>query len=129
MKFIIKTLIDITETKSRFANEDVLWKQQQNYLTALNTVGLRCNPHPLCSPMIEELTGTTVGFGTRYRTSHRVWVWKFEIPYGDTSVELLKNDFHMVPVITGLTETASITTAVFDTMDEKNMNIVFENTI
>ena len=129
MKFIVKTLIDITETKSRFVHENISWKQQQTYLTVLNTVGLRCNPNPLCSPVVEELTGTAVGFGTRYRTSHRVWTWQFEIPYGDTSIELLKKDFHMVPVITGLSETAPITTAVFDTVDEKNLNIIFENTL
>ena len=126
MKFIIKTLIDITETNARFQNENIAWKQQQNYLTVLNTVGLRCNPHPVYSPRVEEVTGTSVGFGTRYRVANRAWTWQFEIPYGDTSVELLQKDFHMVPVIIGLGETALIQVATFDCYDEKNLNIVFQ---
>lgn len=126
MKFIIKTLIDITETNARFQNENIAWKQQQNYLTVLNTVGLRCNPHPVYSPRVEEVTGTSVGFGTRYRVANSVWTWQFEIPYGDTSVELLQKDFHMVPVIIGLGETALIQVATFDCYDEKNLNIVFQ---
>lgn len=129
MKFILKTLVDITETKSRFQSEETQWKQQQNYLTVLNTVGIRCNPHPLQTPSVEEITGTSVGFGTRYRTSQRVWTWYFEIPYGDTSIDLLKKDFNMVPVITGLTETAQLNVPVFETFDEKNLNIIFQESL
>lgn len=129
MKYIVKTLIDITETRSRFDNENISWKQQQNYQTVLNTVGLRCNAVPLCAPTVEETTGVSVGFGTRYRTNNKVWTWQFEIPYGETSIELLTKDFHMVPIIIGLTETASITVPVFDTQDEKNKNIVFSETL
>lgn len=129
MKYILKTLVDITETGARFQNQETKWKQQQNYQTVLNTVGLRCNPHPLHSPEIMEVPGTSVGFGSRYRQTQRVWVWRFEIPYGDTDVELLKKDFHMVPVILGLSETASMDLPVFNTYDEKNTNIIFEKTL
>ena len=129
MKFILKTLIDITETNARFQKQELSWKQQQNYLVVLNTIGLRCNPMPIYSPMVEEVTGTSVGFGTRYRTAHRVWTWQFEIPYGNTSIDLLQQDFHMVPVITGLTETAPIQIQAFDCFDEKNLNIIFQETL
>ena len=43
MKFRIKTLIDITETRARKGDDPQLTKQQANFMTLYNTIGLRTN--------------------------------------------------------------------------------------
>jgi hypothetical protein len=44
MRFIIKALFDITETRCRKGDNLAKVRQQQNYLSVINTIGLRVNP-------------------------------------------------------------------------------------
>ena len=44
MRFIIHTLVDITETGSRRGEDPKQYRQQQNFLTVMQTIGLRVNP-------------------------------------------------------------------------------------
>ncbi len=126
MRFKFHTLVDITKTEARFSKSDPTWHQQQNYLTFLQTLGLRVNVE------IEKLQSDTVGldnlnFGTAYKGNHKVWTGEFSIEYEDgLSLEMLENDFHLVPVINNLEETVKLKDCVFDTKSKQSRNIIFK---
>ena len=44
MNFNLFTKVDITKTNARRGDDPFKMKQQQNYLTVLQTIGLRVNP-------------------------------------------------------------------------------------
>lgn len=125
MKFTAKTLVDITETGARKGtSEPKLVNQHQNFLTVLQTIGLRVNINVDNSPQCKQESARD--FGSLYTGKQNVWTFEFEVEYQDAlSVEMLKNDFDLVPVILGLDETAKITNSVFRTKDSKEKNIVF----
>jgi hypothetical protein len=126
MKFEIKTLVDVTETNARKTPGDRLpYNQQQNYLTMLQTMCLRVNVEVCQSPKIE--IEETNSFGSRYKGKQRVWTTLINIEYQDAlTVDMLKEDFDLVPVIINLTESAKINTSVFRTRDSKDKNIIFK---
>lgn len=128
MKFKISTLIDITETKVRRGNSfDV--KQQQNFLTFLQVLGLRINPFYDRSPVQETAIIDNLGFGKKYKGKQNVWSFEFETEYnGGLTVNMLKDDFDLVPVIPKLNESIEIETACFNSKDENYTNILFEET-
>ena len=61
MRFKIKTLVDITETRDRKGEDDVLYGQQQNFMTLLNTLGLRTNINVVGSPSAEFIQAKEFG--------------------------------------------------------------------
>jgi hypothetical protein len=123
MKFELYTLVDITRTNARRGEDVKLYKQQQNYLTAINTIGLRANPTINKYP---QLVTVYPNFGTAYTGKQKVWKLVFDIEFEDaTNVEFMKNDFNLVPVITDLDETAIIKDNVFLSQDKQHFNIVF----
>lgn len=123
MKFELYTLVDISRTDARRGEDPILYKKQQNYLTAINSIGLRANPTINKKP---TLTAHHPSFGDAYKGKQSVWKLQFDIEYEEaTSVELMKQDFDLIPIITGLDETAEIKDNVFLTTDPKYFNIVF----
>ena len=126
MKFEVLTLIDITETKARFNKTDPLWLQQQNYITFVQTLGLRVNSYiDKTKVLVDDVTG--LGFGTSYKGQQKVWKVGFTVEYeGGLSVEDLVNDFHLVPVINNLEETIKLKDCMFDSKNPKTCNIIFK---
>ena len=123
LMFEIVTLVDITETKAKRGEDPFLVSQQQNYLTLLNTIGLRSNPTVITAPTIVENTQT---FGTAYKKAKHAWRFVFDIEYGAHSVELLETDFSLVPFIDKLKEDCNFNIPVFDTQNKETKNIVFK---
>lgn len=122
--FNIYTLVDITNTGAKRNQDPTAYKQYQNYLTVLQTIGLRVNPTVNSSP---RLCAEYPKFGTAYRGTQRVWRLPIEIEYEDAiNLDMLLNDFDCVPFITGLGETVQFESCVFRTKDPKFKNIVFE---
>jgi hypothetical protein len=116
------TLIDITCTNARRTQDMFKYKQQQNYQSVIQTLSLRANPLNVEIPKIIE--GTDLHFGNITGWKH-VWQCNFELGYASgISRETLADDFHLVPVITGLNESVTINPAIFDTTTE-NRNIIF----
>lgn len=120
--FIIHTLIDVTETKA-FKHQDgteIAKLQQQNFMTLLQTIGMRVNPMFTKSPTVEEVNLKDWHFGSAYKGHHRMWTFEFDIEYdgafydGHSDSGLLSKDLHFVPIITGLTESITPRLAVFD---------------
>lgn len=123
-RFLLHTLVDITETKiyRHQETEPMAKSQQQNFITMLQTIGLRVNPAYTHSPTIEEVNLKDWSFGSEYKGFQKIWSFEFNIEYeggltDETGNEagLLIRDLHFVPVITGLEETINIRLPVFDT--------------
>tara|TARA_A100001035_G_scaffold274920_1_gene267572 strand:- start:1544 stop:1942 length:399 start_codon:yes stop_codon:yes gene_type:complete len=125
MKFTLKTVVDITETRARRGENPKKVNQQANYNTMFQTLGLRINPEPI--ELRTEITDVNgMGFGNSIKGKQRVWVFEFINPYAEAlNLDMLKDDFDLVPVIKGLDETANINNNIFSTKHENDCNIVF----
>jgi hypothetical protein len=126
MRFKFYTLIDITETRARFDKNDTLWHQQQNYLTLVQTLGLRVNT-VIDNLEKNELDLTELDFGKQYKGKHNVWSGTIHIEYEDgLTLDVLEQDFNLVPVINNLEETIKLKDCVFDTKNLQTKNIIFK---
>ena len=129
MLFRIKTVVDVTETRARRGEDKRKENQQANYNTMLQTIGLRINPDPvnISSSIVDA---TDLEFGTNIKGKQRVWTFEFENAYVDgLTLEMLIEDFNLVPVITDLDETAVINNGAFSTKHPNDKNIIFEQLI
>ena len=127
MRFIIHTLVDITETGSRRGEDPKQYRQQQNFLTVMQTIGLRVNPTYVKAPEVVKEVPSKLGLGTSYKTKQSVWKYVFDMEYdGALDIETLVNDFDLIPIITGLDETAKFDNAHFLTKDTALTNITFQ---
>ena len=116
-KFQIKTTVDITNHNKVTKEDKVKYGQKQNFLTLLNTIGLRVNPTVEDDPYKTN----TKEFG-----SNDVWQFDFSVEYEKSlTIDMLVNDFMFVPFVAGLEETEVFEQPVFITKG-KNLNILFE---
>ncbi len=127
MRFKIHTVVDITETNARRGQADkVSLDQQANYNTLIQTIGLRVNADPI-SLTTDIIDVSKIMFGDAIKGKQRVWTFEFDNPYeGALSVDMLNNDFDLVPIITNLNETANIHNSIFCTKNPNDRNIIFE---
>ena len=126
MKFEILTLVDITETRIYRGTDKLAVNQQANYNTVIQTIGLRANPSPI-DVSVEYMPIKGIGFGSNFKGEHNCWKLLFEIEYGEgTNLEFMIEDFHIVPVISGLNESIKLNNSVFNTQDTKEKNIIFK---
>ena len=123
MMFELYTLVDITESKARRGEDPLRFSQQQNFLTMLNTIGLRANPTIVKQPTVVDDFPT---FGSAYKDAKHAWRFVFDIEYGAHSVEMLTDDFMLVPFVSGLKEDCNFDIATFETKSNKTKNIVFK---
>jgi hypothetical protein len=130
MEYKLYTLVDITRTKqyrSEPGKEHLRWKEQ-NFNTILQTLGIRANVTYDLSPSMLEVAGRIVGFDT----DDIIRVWRFDFSTDRDSlyenngdpVGFLKEDFTLVPYISGLDEAMEQKYAVFNP-DDPGKNIVF----
>lgn len=126
MRVIITTVIDITETNARKHDDNLLRQQQANYLTVLQTVGLRVQLTPItCNTFVGDVS--EFGFGSSIQDKQRYWTFEFTYDQeGAVTLDTLTNDFDLVPVITGLKDTANITNSAFRTKHKADRNIIFK---
>lgn len=127
MKFKLYTLADITESRARKGDNSLEVKQQQNFLTVLQTIGLRVNPEYSFPPELINDLPKKYNLGAKYKTKQNIWVFNFDIEYEDAlSIDMLVNDFNLIPFISNLTETAKFDNAQFITKDPEACNIYFD---
>lgn len=127
MRFRIKTLVDVTETNARKGQDPLSSNQQANFNTLYNTIGLRSNPTEFVIT-VEKVDLKNLGFGSNYKGKHNVWTVEFYVEAEEsTNIEFMKSDFDLIPIITGLTETAELDKGLFDTLsNHSRTNILFE---
>jgi len=128
MEYKLYTLVDITHTGQHRPNGSIEHWQEQNFNTVLQTLGIRGNISYSFSPEVVEVAGCLVGFDT----DDIIRVWRFDFyteqdhlfaKNGDP-VGFLKEDFVLVPYISGLNEAMEQQYAVFSTEPPGN-NISF----
>jgi len=126
MEFRIDTLIDITETNARRQDNDKFaYKQQANFQTMLQTLGLRVNIFYDNSPTFDEISTSKFSFSDKYIGKQNIWSFRFYIEYeGGLTLDTLTKDFDLIPIITGLNETIDTDKALFRTTG-KDKNIIF----
>lgn len=127
MRFKLHTLVDITETGARRGEDPKQHRQQQNFLTVMQTIGLRVNPTYVKPPYTAIDLPKKYNLGTKYKNKQTIWSYVFDIEYeGALDIHTLVNDFDLIPIITGLDETAEFDNAHFLTQNPANTNISFE---
>jgi len=127
MRFILHTLVDITETGARRGEDPLKYRQQQNFLTIMQTIGMRVNPTYIAAPKIVLEIPSKLGLGKSYKNKQKVWTYAFDIEYeGALDIETLVKDFDLIPVITGLEETVKFNNAQFITSNDSICNISFQ---
>ena len=127
MKYIAHTLIDITETRARFDKLNSEWHQQQNFITLLQTLGLRSNPVIEKQPTLLNQSTKELGFGSAYRGEHNIWSLEFNMEEASAvTLDDLIKDFDLVTIIPGLDETIKLSDPVFMTKSKTKCNLVFK---
>lgn len=126
MRVHITTVVDITETNARKHDTKLLQQQQANYLTVLQTVGLRVQLTPIaCNTFVDDVS--EFGFGSSIQDKQRYWQFTFLYDQeGAVTLDTLIDDFDLVPIITGLNDTAIITNSAFRTKHKADRNIIFK---
>jgi hypothetical protein len=125
-QYKLHTLIDITETHARRGEDPTAYKQQQNWMALIQTIGLHCNPI-VVHQETEKQSIASMGFGTTYKGKQQVWTVIFDFEHAaDDDIEVLNKIFDLVPVATELDETVPIKNSIFQTQDSSLRNIVFE---
>jgi len=111
MRIRMLTCVDITQTDARKGDNPHERKQQQNFLTAVNTISLRANPIVDSKPVIVK--------DSKWK-NEKVWQLDFSFENDSMhSLDLLIKDFNYVPIITGLDETLEFTNDAFITENGK----------
>lgn len=123
MRFKLLTLIDITETKARRGDDAFQQRQQQNYLTTIQTTSLRANSIVKKAPTVTEIDVVDIGFGKDISGIHKVWEFEFEFEV-EVELDFLIKDFDLVPVINQLTETIELKTVAFLTNGRPDRNTI-----
>jgi len=124
------TLVDITHSRKYTPHTatETAKRQEQNFNTILQTLGIRANIFYNSSPIMSEIKGSLIGFDT----DDFIRVWRFDFYTEQDSlyesendpVVLLKKDFNLVPYIQGLNELMEQKYAVFVTTGI-GKNIIF----
>ena len=129
------TLVDITPTGQIVYEQDkeLERNQQRNWETIQQILSLRTQPNIIhTTSLVDELTNFQ--FGINYQGQHRVWMFTFGVEYkdiytlGSDVFGHLRSDFKMIPVITGLAETAKFPQPIFYTSGPDN-NIYFKTLV
>ena len=130
MEYKLYTLVDISHTGQNRAEpgKEALRWIEKNFQTVLQTLGIRSNIVYVNGPLSSEVSGRIVGFDT----DEIIRVWRFDFSterefvydVGDDPVALMREDFQLVPYISGLDEVMTQKYAVFNTEDP-GKNITF----
>lgn len=123
--FELTTLVDITKTNARRGEDKLAYGQQQNYMSVVQTLGLRTNVE-ISDPVFKKQKAT--GFGSDYANKNlNVWRCIITVEQDEShSVEMMETDFDMVPVVKNLKENCIMEDALFCTSDAKKCNILFK---
>ena len=125
MDLKLYTLVDITETGMHRGPDRNAVRQQANFNSVIQSIGIRANVTP---QGVKKHNGfiSKLNFGSAYKGKQNYWEFMFTIEYGETSLEMLKDDFNLVPVLDDLEETVALEPAIFITKNDETRNIYFE---
>jgi hypothetical protein len=130
------TLVDITNTNitrnfraqgSPLSQKewDFLRNEQRNWEVVIQLLGLRFQPVNIIGPQkyIKEIQD--LNFGNYFSNQNEVSIWEFSCEYDNISLDLLKEDFTDIPIISNLNESVIFDKSCFITNGEKtNLMII-----
>ena len=117
-KFTLRTTVDITNHRKVSKENRIAYGQKQNFMTVINTIGLRVNPTIDDDPILVQ--------DNKNFNDNQVWQLTFTIAFeGALTIDMMVTDFMLVPFIAELEETKDFKENVFITKGE-DKNIVFE---
>jgi len=124
MRFQIKTLVDVTNTNARRQDDNIYeYKQQTNFMTLSQTIGLRTNGVDYVVSVEKE---DVKQFGTAFKNKQKVWTVEFFVEQQDSlTLDMLKDDFDLVPIISDLDETVKFDKNCFRSKNNEHTNIIF----
>jgi hypothetical protein len=103
MRFKMNTVVDITNTGARKGDDPTAVNQQQNYLTALNTISMRANPLNV-NVTVDVVNVTDLSIDAEGK--QKLWTMYFEFEsQAHHSIDMLIEDLHIIPIISQLEET------------------------
>ena len=128
----IKTLVDITNTGVRRANQGTQQELEQykNWITLNQCIEIRSIINYDFPPTVEEVDVKGLGFGSKYKGKHKVWTWRLSPDRSNAFAEEgdpvagLVTSIDQVPFIKNLTETINIDRPVFELSDNNLKNTV-----
>ncbi len=130
MRYKIYTLVDITKT-GQYRNEpgrELARLQQQNFDTVLQTIGMRANLSYMDPPKVK--IDIPENYNMVGNELSNIWIFDWEVDredlflYNDDELYRLKEDFDLVPYISGLTETVKKEPAIFRSGENISFEIV-----
>ncbi len=130
MRYKIYTLVDITKT-GQYRNEpgrELARLQQQNFDTVLQTIGMRANLSYVTPPKVK--IDIPKNYNMKGDELSNIWIFDWEVDredlflYNDDELYRLKEDFDLVPYISGLTETVKKEPAIFRSGENISFEIV-----
>lgn len=132
-QFTIYTLVDITRTNQyrKELGREKQKLQQQNFDMLIQTIGMRANPSFVEDPVVSVAPVTAYNFGNQLSGIHTIWTFQFYIEHENSLTDetgnlcgFLIEDLQFVPIITGLDETCSFETAIFNTKSRDYCNTI-----
>jgi len=121
--FTIYTLVDVTETNARRGDSTFSHNQQANFMSVYQTIGLRSNPTNFT---VEKVKDKNIKFGTSFKNINYYWKISFDIEQADSlTLDMLVEDFELVPFISGLEECVTFKQCIFFTKNKTKTNILF----
>ena len=127
------TLIDITPTgqTTYLPTKELERNQQRNWETIQQIINLRTQTEIIKTDnFLADVSDYS--FGINHKGKHNIWTFVFSVEHTDIYKDgpdifgLLKYDFKIIPVVTGLTETIKLEQPIFDVSGPGN-NIYFKS--
>lgn len=113
------TLFDITRNGDYYAVD-----QLKNWHTLLQAINLQSIPTIQSYPQRIFRSIDSLGFGKKYEGHQELWMFDFDVDNFDGDLSLLETTIDMIPMITGLEETAK-NLDPYTVSHGNNQNIVF----
>lgn len=131
-RYVGYTLVDITKTNILVPHPQFERNQQRNWETVTQVLSLRAQLLELEYLGVVDEDLELYSFGVDYTGIHKVWAFEFAVDRDNVysfdcdRYGTLKDDFKIAPIITGLTETISLTRPLFEVAGPSK-NIYFKS--
>ena len=131
-RYVGYTLVDITKTNILVPYPQFERNQQRNWETVTQVLSLRAQLLELEYLGVVDEDLELYSFGVDYTGIHKVWAFEFAVDRDNVysfdcdRYGTLKDDFKIAPIITGLTETISLTRPLFEVAGPSK-NIYFKS--
>ena len=120
-RYTLLTLVDITQTGVTYAVGDSQHQrnQQRNWESLLQSISLIAQPMMIDGPDVVLDDVSMYNFGEMFQGEHKIWIANFAVEHSEvfanneSNTGKLEDTMNLVPVVTGLDETAKFMLPIF----------------